>query len=281
MSLQFLPPSVDLSLSETHSALVVLLHQLTVHWIPRKISRRRSRYVLSFIYLFVQPLPHSSYQRRYGYDTSTFSPKPINILSGYLEDLGCSTPVHILPGDRDPSGVILPQQPFPKAMFGPVSSLDSFFCESNPTKMKICPASQVASEVDLDPSSTCHLLLHSGQPLNDMFKYVPTPPITRLSLAEMTLRWRHMAPTAPDTLWCHPYFTGDPFVLDETPDVYVIGNQPHFATKLVQNAAGDVRCRVVLVPDFANTGQVVLLNTTTLAVKMVKIVAEGFQTSSP
>jgi hypothetical protein len=49
---------------------------------------------------------------------------------------------------------------------------------------------------------------------------------------EATLRWRHLAPTAPDTLTCYPFTTDDPFVLTECPHVYVAGNQPEFATRV-------------------------------------------------
>jgi DNA polymerase delta subunit 2 len=37
-----------------------------------------------------------------------------------------------------------------------------------------------------------------GQTLDDIYKYIPTD--DRLSMARRTLEWRHIAPTAPDTL---------------------------------------------------------------------------------
>jgi DNA polymerase delta subunit 2 len=55
---------------------------------------------------------------------------------------------------------------------------------------------------------------------------------------EATLRWRHLAPTAPDTLTCYPFVSSDPFVLEECPHAYVVGNQPEFATRLVTGAGG-------------------------------------------
>ena len=113
------------------------------------------------------------------------------------------------------------------------------------------------------------ILATSGQPLNDMFKYVPTVATTRLTLAEATLKWRHMAPTAPDTLWCHPFFTIDPFIITETPDIYAIGCQPRFATRLVEE--GKCRSRVILVPSFAQTGILVLVGLKSLDVRMVRL----------
>ncbi|KAJ7632395.1 DNA polymerase alpha/epsilon subunit B-domain-containing protein [Roridomyces roridus] len=196
--------------------------------------------------------------RRYGYDGTSFSPHPTLSLAAHLLDIARSIPVHLLPGETDPSGVILPQQPFPRAMFGAVSSSSSFSCETNPTYLRIGSG----------PENVRTLLVNSGQPLNDMFKYVQTPPVTPISLLESTVRWRHMAPTAPDTLWCHPYFSADPFIIPETPDIYIVGGQEKFGTKVVVD--GDTKCRLVLVPRFADTGLLVLVNLRTLAVKCVK-----------
>jgi DNA polymerase delta subunit 2 len=85
-----------------------------------------------------------------------------------------------------------------------------------------------------------------------------------------------MAPTAPDTLWCHPYFASDPFLIHETPDVYLVGGQKRFATRLVGDKDdGEKRCRIVLVPIFAETGVMVLVNMRTLEVKTVEFAVQG------
>ena len=90
-----------------------------------------------------------------------------------------------------------------------------------------------------------------------------------------------MAPTAPDTLWCHPFFAGDPFIIKETPDLYIVGNQKQFATKLVVEPDDDnegrpkARCRIVMVPAFMKTGVLVLINLGSLEVKTVTFAVEG------
>ncbi|THG94729.1 hypothetical protein EW026_g6796 [Hermanssonia centrifuga] len=237
-----------------------------------------------------KPNIHEHIQRRYGYDNTSFTPHPTRNLSSYLTDMARSLPVHLLAGPSDPSGTILPQQPLPRAMFGGTSSYSSFSTETNPTYIHIG-----ASSSDAEPSTgkasssktSSHasnmperiVLVHSGQPVDDMFRYLPSPPTTRLGIVESTLRWRHLAPTAPDTLWCHPYFTMDPFVLQETPDIYVVGNQPEFKTKLVveqpKGEEGEKRCRIVLVPGFRESGTLVLVNLRTLAVRTVSFAVEG------
>lgn len=166
-------------------------------------------------------------------------------------------------------------------MFGPAAAFSSFTCETNPTYIRLSPGKPQEQE-NIPPSAPSPakksgswartILATSGQPLDDMFKYVPSPPATRLGLAESTLRWRHMAPTAPDTLWCHPFFTKDPFILSQTPDVYAIGCQPKFSTKLVKD--DERRCRIVLVPNFAETGVLVLVGMRRLDAKIVKFAVD-------
>ncbi|KAJ6623400.1 DNA polymerase subunit delta-2 [Mycena sp. CBHHK59/15] len=220
--------------------------------------------------------------RRYGYDATSFSPHPTLSLSAHLLDIAKTMPVHVIPGETDPSGVILPQQPFPRAMFGAVSSYGSFSCETNPMYLRIAcgPKGEASSGL------TRTLLVNSGQPLNDMFKYLASPPNTPLSILESTLRWRHMAPTAPDTLWCHPYFSADPFIISETPDLYIVGGQRRFGTRLVveENVKGKEKqpkqCRIILVPRFADTGTLILVNLRTLEVKCITFAVKGMSGSS-
>jgi DNA polymerase delta subunit 2 len=68
-------------------------------------------------------------------------------------------------------------------------------------------------------------------------------------------------------------------MMEETPDLYVIGNQPRFQTRLIvaepDEDGAEKRCRVVLVPAFAETGVLVLVNLRTLAVKTVRFAVEG------
>jgi len=190
-----------------------------------------------------------------------------------------SMPIHILPGESDPSGTILPQQSFPRAMFGDATRFPTMVCETNPTYLTIATDSE--AHQPSRPSIKRKLMVNSGQPLNDMFKYL-TKPHTRLSVLESTLKWRHMAPTAPDTLWCHPYFSEDPFIMTETPDIYLVGGQKKFRTKLVTERPSSkdknkstIRCRIVMVPSFAETGILVLVNLRTLEVKCVNFSVYG------
>jgi DNA polymerase delta subunit 2 len=56
-------------------------------------------------------------QKRYGYDSSSYTSHPTATLDTLLTDLLSSgLPVHVVPGPEDPVGSTLPQQPFPRAM---------------------------------------------------------------------------------------------------------------------------------------------------------------------
>ncbi|KAF8508558.1 DNA polymerase alpha/epsilon subunit B-domain-containing protein [Gautieria morchelliformis] len=89
-----------------------------------------------------------------------------------------------LPGASDPSRTILPHQPLPRAMFGEVRRNERFKCETNTTWLMV------------DEQT---ILVTSGQTLDDVYKYLDSTD-ERLTVATYTLDWRHMAPTAPDTL---------------------------------------------------------------------------------
>jgi DNA polymerase delta subunit 2 len=66
---------------------------------------------------------------------------------------------------------------------------------------------------------------------------------------------------------CYPFTDRDPFILEQTPHVYFIGNQPEFESKLVEQDGKKVR--IVLVPKFSETGQIVLVNSKSLEVKVI------------
>ena len=89
--------------------------------------------------------------------------------------------------------------------------------------------------------------------------------LSTLLLVE-TLHFRHIAPTAPDTLATYPHFEQDPFVLAEAPHVYFAGNTREFATSVLESAGGAATTRVVCVPSFADTGIAVLVHLGTLEV---------------
>lgn len=69
---------------------------------------------------------------------------------------------------------------------------------------------------------------------------------------------------------CYPFQEDDPFVMTKCPHLYFVGCQPEFGTKVIQGPEGQA-VRLVAVPSFSATKEVVLVDTETLDVSEVKI----------
>lgn len=177
---------------------------------------------------------------------------PIGELDLLLAELASALPVDLMPGATDPANAALPQQPMHAALFPRAASYSTFRCVTNPHELKVGGA---------------HLLGTAGQPLDDMARM--TEGQGRVELLESSLKWRHLVPTAPDSLPSYPYSDDDPFVIAEAPHVLFAANQPKFETKMVDGV------RLVCVPDFSRTQQLVLLNLATLECRIM-----GFSTAA-
>ncbi|KAM0787009.1 hypothetical protein ACM66B_006277 [Microbotryomycetes sp. NB124-2] len=195
--------------------------------------------------------------KRYGYDSSSFSANPTLALDSFLDDVLTSLPIDLMPGETDPTAPTMPQQPLHPALLPKAGSHERFERRTNPFWFDVGETTFLGT---------------SGQPLDDVFKYLDSE--DRLGMAERTLEWSHIAPTCPDTLWCYPFVDRDPFILQQLPHVYFVGNQPRFESSLVKfesmNSQPDKQTRVVLVPKFCETGQIVLVHSKTLDVKVVE-----------
>lgn len=84
-----------------------------------------------------------------------------------------------------------------------------------------------------------------------------------LDVLELMLKWRHLAPTAPDTLSCFPLAGIDPFILETCPSVLFTGNQDRFASRVVDSPAGQ-KCLILSLPAFSKAGSAALVNLGTL-----------------
>lgn len=91
------------------------------------------------------------------------------------------------------------------------------------------------------------------------------PPPTELDALSNTLLWRHLAPTAPDTLTCYPFYDVDPFVIDDAhvPHLLFSGGARAFGSQWIGGDAADGSAggvRAVTVPAFWATHTAVLVN---------------------
>jgi DNA polymerase delta subunit 2 len=70
----------------------------------------------------------------------------------------------------------------------------------------------------------------------------------------------------------YPFQDDDPLVMKTCPHLYFVGCQPEFATKVIHGLDGQ-SVRLVTVPSFARSKEVVLVDTETLEVERIKIEA--------
>ncbi|XP_029366812.1 DNA polymerase delta subunit 2 [Echeneis naucrates] len=178
--------------------------------------------------------------------TQAGSVEAIRLLDEMLLQLVASVPVDVMPGQYDPTNYTLPQQPLHRCMF-PLSS--------------VYPTLQLVSNPYQANIDGVRFLGTSGQNVSDIQRYSSMD--RHLEILEETLRLRHLAPTAPDTLGCFPFYQNDPFILEECPHVYFSGSAPTFESKLIKGADGqDVL--LVTVPEFSSTQTACLVNLRTL-----------------
>ncbi|CAA6669558.1 unnamed protein product [Spirodela intermedia] len=149
-------------------------------------------------------------------------------------------------GANDPANFSLPQQPLNRCLFPGASLYNTFTSCTNPHIF------------ELDGTSSKHT---SGQNIDDLDKYSDAK--DRLEFLERTLRWRHLAPTAPNTLGCYPFTDRDPFLIESCPHVYFCGNQDKYETQVIEGSEGQL-VRLICIPRFCETGTAIVLNIRTL-----------------
>jgi len=179
--------------------------------------------------------------------TSAGSVDAVKALDSFLMQFVTNVDVSILPGTFDPSNFTLPQQPFHRCMLPETSKFKTFHSHTNPCDISI---------------EGTRLMGTSGQPIDNILRYCDTE--DRLGALEDTLKWGHLAPTAPDTLGCYPFMDKDPFIITDCPHIYFAGCQPEFNSKIHKGQEGQ-EVLVLTIPSFCQTGTAVLVNLRNLA----------------
>jgi DNA polymerase delta subunit 2 len=182
----------------------------------------------------------------------------------FLTELSSSVAVDVLPGESDPSNFTLPQQSIHPCIFPSASTFSNFRSLTNPAFIS---------------TEGIQLLGISGQNINDLLRY--TMGKSSVELLEDCMRYRNIAPTAPDTLPCYPFQTNDPFVLQNTPNIVFVGNQPRFETKLCTGDNGEI-VRLICLPSFSVSGIAVLcdINSKHFDVQPVQFGGGAMQTAA-
>ncbi|XP_044586496.1 DNA polymerase delta subunit 2-like isoform X1 [Cotesia glomerata] len=167
-----------------------------------------------------------------------------------LSEIVSTSNVILMPGQFDPSNHSIPQQPFHPSIL-PLSfrrkknlRYKSLYAATNPWIGKIGSRILAGS---------------SGQPIEDIMKVANLNEYSPIDWLEKSLYWRHFAPTAPDTLAAYPYVETDPFIMDECPDIYFVGNTNEYATKCVTGDQGQT-VRLICIPKFSKTHTAVVVD---------------------
>ncbi|KAJ8939805.1 hypothetical protein NQ318_012805 [Aromia moschata] len=158
--------------------------------------------------------------------------------------------VDVMPGEHDPSNHILPQKPMHYCMFPNSCVYKSLNQVSNPYFCSL---------------DNLKIFGTSGQPVMNVMRFSEiTDP---LEVLENCLHWSHLAPTAPDTLGCYPYYEKDPFIIK---GVSACLFRWKSATIFYQNGArldftplrrpDGQKVRLICIPEFCNSFQAVVLN---------------------
>ncbi|KAG9234187.1 DNA polymeras-like protein subunit delta-2 [Amylocarpus encephaloides] len=204
-------------------------------------------------------------QRKYGYDSSAYNPTPMMHFDEFLATLLPSLPITLLPGYDDPANVSLPQQPIHSAMF-PQSRTYGMIPSSDGAASQPGWLDTVTNPWEGEIEGW-KVLGTGGQNVDDVYKYVESE--DRLGMMEAMCKWRCCAPTAPDTLWSYPFQDNEPFVLNSCPHIFFVGSQPKFDTAMIEGPEGQM-VRLITVPRFAETGEIVLVDSETLETSVVK-----------
>lgn len=168
------------------------------------------------------------------------------LVDSFCAAVSAVTPLDVMPGSKDPSGIMIPQKPFHYCLFPKATEYKSFNRVSNPYECSIAGFPCLGS---------------SGESFKDVIRYSNIDNI--LDVMKKTLEWRHMAPTCPDTVPSTPCVDTDPFIIYNCPAIYFCGNCEKFATDLFEGSEGQ-RVRLVCIPDFCTTKTVAIVNLSTL-----------------
>ncbi|KAJ5949190.1 DNA polymerase alpha/epsilon subunit B [Penicillium verhagenii] len=236
--------------------------------------------------------------RKYGYDASAYNAAPITQLDNFLSEILPSIPVTLMPGEADPANFSLPQQGIHRTMF-PNSRA---YCAPPPSGEEKPEAGWFDSVTNPWEGEVegWRLWGTSGQNVDDVLRYLDfsteggdaendsDDSAARMQVMEAMLRWRIGVPTAPDTLWSYPFQESDPFIIESCPHIFFTGNQPSFKTAVIDgdltfrleggdtemtDSAGETpvpRVRLLSLPRFKETGELILVDSETLGVEVIR-----------
>lgn len=207
------------------------------------------------------------------YDDQGYNPAPATVLDEFISELLPAIPVTLMAGQYDLTNRSLPQPPIHTAILPRSRTYGS----ENPDEPEEAPGPwfETVTNPWEGEIEGWHMLGHSGEALADIVSYFSARwpkgagQDGRLKLMQDMLMWRCHAPTAPDTVTTYSFSDHDPLIMNECPHVFFIGNQPRFDTRMHEMGDGR-KVRLINIPRFCETMEVVLLDVETLETEVVK-----------
>uniref|UniRef100_A0A915E7U1 DNA polymerase delta subunit 2 n=1 Tax=Ditylenchus dipsaci TaxID=166011 RepID=A0A915E7U1_9BILA len=168
------------------------------------------------------------------------------VLSKFVNNVS----VDVMPGLNDPTSMLVPQQPIPRAVFPQARRFGKLLnTVTNPYKFSL---------------GGMHFLGTAGQNIQDLLRL--TTGLSALDLMEKCLERGHTFPTVPDSVDGFPLQNRDPLVVDDLPHVLFAGNQASLAFKMVKFPDGK-KTLLLTIPTFRSSQCAALLNLRTLKLR--------------
>lgn len=175
------------------------------------------------------------------------------LVDSFLSEIAKCCCITVMSGQHDTTNAMLPQKPLHPCILPLTSRFESFKGATNPWIGKVAERVIMGS---------------SGQPIEDIMKAAGETDISPLGWLERTLVWKHMCPTAPDTLPIYPYSVKDPFIINHCPDIYFVGNTDKVETKLWKGEENQM-IRLICIPKFSSTHTAVMVDIETLDTEFI------------
>ena len=179
-----------------------------------------------------------------------YTAESMELVDDFLLTIASTVNVDVMPGPLDATSVLMPQQPLHPCLLPKSCRLKNLNCVTNPY------------DAEFDG---IFFQGTSGQVVQSIYELSTHD--EPLDILDQTITWRHIAPTAPDSIPSYPYKDKDPFVMDDVPHVYFTGNAKSFNKKLRQKDG--TKCLMISIPSFKQTKTCVLVNLRNLECSVV------------
>lgn len=164
-----------------------------------------------------------------------------------------------MPGQNDPSSILIPQQSLPRIIFPWSKRFGNLLnCVTNPYKFSLNNMTFLGTSGNFSFAKYIKFNVYfKGQNINDLSKI--TSGLNTLDLMQQCLERGHIFPSVPDSIDGFPFNIRDPLILDDMPHIFFVGNQPCLSHRIFK-PNHTIKTLLLTLPEFNKTQSVALLN---------------------